>query len=210
MLCSAWWNASDRIRRRHRGGVVALRPLANPGVCEVKRLYVPSAFQGYRIGDQLVVALITEARTRGYHRMRLDSLRRYAGRFFDFAEQGARRNGCFDRCRTSVPRQRKLPASTAQRTCGPRTPDLLGYHRKRVLLPTSVLKRRRNDLGAELRRPSDAPQHFSSVRRSAVGCRYIAGFQLQLRHVDDAHQVASSSARQVEDVEPTHRHRCCA
>lgn len=54
-------------------GVVALRPLAQPEVCGVKRLYVPPAFQGLGIGEKMVTALIAQARTRGYRRMRLDT-----------------------------------------------------------------------------------------------------------------------------------------
>lgn len=54
-------------------GVVALRPLAQPDVCEVKRLYVSAAFQGLGIGRKLIATLIAQARTRGYRRMRLDT-----------------------------------------------------------------------------------------------------------------------------------------
>ncbi|MGH7727661.1 MAG: GNAT family N-acetyltransferase [Vulcanimicrobiaceae bacterium] len=54
-------------------GVVGLRPIAEPSVCEMKRLYVPPAFRGLGIGEKLVAALIAEARARKYRRMRLDS-----------------------------------------------------------------------------------------------------------------------------------------
>lgn len=55
------------------GGCVCLRPLAND-VCEMKRLYVKSEYRGRAIGKQLALAVIQEAKTIGYHCMRLDTL----------------------------------------------------------------------------------------------------------------------------------------
>ena len=55
-------------------GCVALKPI-DATTCELKRLYVRPDFRGYRIGNQLVMRLIEEARSQGYTRMVLDSHR---------------------------------------------------------------------------------------------------------------------------------------
>jgi ribosomal protein S18 acetylase RimI-like enzyme len=54
-------------------GVVGLRPL-EPGICEMKRLYVKDAFHGLKLGHQLADRLVDASRQLGYQKMRLDTL----------------------------------------------------------------------------------------------------------------------------------------
>jgi putative acetyltransferase len=59
---------------REAAACVALKPLEQ-GACEMKRLFVRPAFRGKQLGEALVQRVTDEARTIGYSRIRLDTIK---------------------------------------------------------------------------------------------------------------------------------------
>lgn len=57
-------------------GCIALRPMNEQGICEMKRLFVREEFRGKGIGRMLAERIIADALEIGYRTMRLDTLQR--------------------------------------------------------------------------------------------------------------------------------------
>ena len=57
-------------------GIVAMRPLDNDGICEMKRLFLREGYRGQGTGRQLTEDIIAAAKKAGYAKMRLDTEQR--------------------------------------------------------------------------------------------------------------------------------------
>lgn len=76
-------------------GVVAIKHLED-GICEMKRLYVDLKFRGLGIGKALCLTLIQRAKTIGYKKMRLDTVKRLKSAVKLYRELG------FEECKPYV------------------------------------------------------------------------------------------------------------
>jgi putative acetyltransferase len=69
-------------------GCVALQSVAQPGVCEMKRLYVQPNYRKFGIGQLLVQSILQEAKILGYKKMVLDTLGRLQAALKLYVETG--------------------------------------------------------------------------------------------------------------------------
>lgn len=69
LLLLAYWNEKP-------AGCIALKPLNEEGVCEMKRLFVLPEFRKFGIGRILTQKLLEEAHNLGYRKMKLDTLQK--------------------------------------------------------------------------------------------------------------------------------------
>jgi putative acetyltransferase len=68
-LLLAYWN-------NEIAGCIALQPLQEEGICEMKRLFVRPVFRNYKIGEALANEIARIAKKLGYTTMKLDTLDR--------------------------------------------------------------------------------------------------------------------------------------
>jgi len=80
-LILAYWNKEPI-------GCIALQPLKENGVCEMKRLFVRPAFRKHKIGDALVMELLKHAKRIGYTKMKLDTLERLQAAIHLYKQHG--------------------------------------------------------------------------------------------------------------------------
>ena len=69
-------------------GCIALRPMDEEGICEMKRLFVREEFRGKGVGRILTERIIADARETGYRTMRLDTLQRMEKARFLYSKLG--------------------------------------------------------------------------------------------------------------------------